>query len=413
MTVLHRHQIAWLTQAGWDRSAPARGMQWRASALRTGPRVVTRQPPGEVAADTIAMGLPAPDRWDRRRLALRVPRGDVLCFDEFPRAEHVTRLLPGTARPHWRRLCTGMVALGLVARVHGSYGWKCFSGLDHVRQSSDVDVWISVADMEQADAAAALLRSFPCELPRLDGELVFDDGAAVAWREWLAWRTGRALALLVKRIDGSGALSVLYWCYRRGGVGMSQAEGVAFSARLVSAPAFGPQVIGRAATLALHDELALSPKPGLVTPTDTGSHTDMDAHTFMRSLFALRTYFVRIAGLGATGAPFHALERCGIEAEARMLAATGGINTHRGSIFMLGLLCAAAGGIAAKGSRPTRCCEAPRLLGLGVARASRPNAAGAWWRVATRLRSARASRLSAPVLFGRRYRPCRPLAPAA
>jgi phosphoribosyl-dephospho-CoA transferase len=57
--------------------------------------------------------------------------------------------------------------------------------------------------MEQADAAAALLRSFPCELPRLDGELVFDDGAAVAWREWLAWRAGRALALLVKRIDGS------------------------------------------------------------------------------------------------------------------------------------------------------------------------------------------------------------------
>ncbi|HEY8905203.1 MAG TPA: triphosphoribosyl-dephospho-CoA synthase, partial [Rhodoferax sp.] len=59
-----------------------------------------------------------------------------------------------------------------------------------------------------------------------------------------------------------------------------------------------PQAIGRAATLALHDELALSPKPGLVTLVDRGSHDDMDAHTFMRSLFALRGYFVRIAGLG-------------------------------------------------------------------------------------------------------------------
>jgi triphosphoribosyl-dephospho-CoA synthase len=104
-----------------------------------------------------------------------------------------------------------------------------------------------------------------------------------------------------------------------------------------------PRVIGRAATLALHDELALSPKPGLVTLTDRGSHTDMDAHTFMRSLFALRSYFVRIATLGAEGATFAALEQCGIDAEARMLAATGGINTHRGAIFMLGLLCAAAG----------------------------------------------------------------------
>ena len=79
----------------------------------------------------------------------------------------------------------------------------------------------------------------------------------------------------------------------------------------------------------------------------------MDARTFMRSLFALRGYFVRIAALGAEGAPFEELERCGIDAEARMFAATGGINTHRGAIFMLGLLCAAAGATAAGGIRLT------------------------------------------------------------
>ncbi|HJW12328.1 MAG TPA: triphosphoribosyl-dephospho-CoA synthase [Albitalea sp.] len=120
-----------------------------------------------------------------------------------------------------------------------------------------------------------------------------------------------------------------------------------------------PQAIGRAATLALHDELALSPKPGLVTLVDNGSHDDMDAHTFMRSLFALRGYFVRIAGLGAAGAAFEELERCGIEAEARMLAATGGINTHRGAIFTLGLLCASAGAVFSSGQSPT-----PSLLRL-------------------------------------------------
>jgi triphosphoribosyl-dephospho-CoA synthase len=114
-----------------------------------------------------------------------------------------------------------------------------------------------------------------------------------------------------------------------------------------------PQAIGRAATLALYDELALSPKPGLVTLVDRGSHTDMDARTFMRSLLALRGYFVRIAALGAGGAPFSALQQCGIEAEARMLAATDGVNTHRGAIFMLGLLCAAAGAATTAGRRPT------------------------------------------------------------
>jgi triphosphoribosyl-dephospho-CoA synthase len=106
-----------------------------------------------------------------------------------------------------------------------------------------------------------------------------------------------------------------------------------------------PAAIGRAATLALHDELALAPKPGLVTPTDSGSHADMDAHSFMRSLFALRRYFVQIAEAGHAGADFAVLERLGIAAEARMLAATGGVNTHRGAIFMLGLLCAAAGAV--------------------------------------------------------------------
>jgi triphosphoribosyl-dephospho-CoA synthase len=108
-------------------------------------------------------------------------------------------------------------------------------------------------------------------------------------------------------------------------------------------PRLTPAAIGHAATLALYDELSLTPKPGLVTLIDRGSHEDMDAHTFMRSLFALRRYFAQIAEAGFGGAEFAVLERYGIAAEARMLAATGGINTHRGAIFMLGLLCAAAG----------------------------------------------------------------------
>jgi len=115
------------------------------------------------------------------------------------------------------------------------------------------------------------------------------------------------------------------------------------AAPLAAPQAPSPQQIGRAATLALYDELALTPKPGLVTLTSNGSHDDMDADTFVRSLFSLRSYFVRIAALGREHAPFTALERCGIEAEQRMLAATGGVNTHRGAIFMLGLLCAALG----------------------------------------------------------------------
>ncbi len=93
----------------------------------------------------------------------------------------------------------------------------------------------------------------------------------------------------------------------------------------------------------LHAELILYPKPGLVSPIDNGSHSDMDAGSFMRSLFSLRHYFIQMAHAGARDAPFGALKELGIQAERRMLAATCGINTHRGAIFSLGLLCAAAG----------------------------------------------------------------------
>ena len=143
-----------------------------------------------------------------------------------------------------------------------------------------------------------------------------------------------------------------------------------------SAASISCQAIGRAATLSLYDELALSPKPGLVTMVDRGSHDDMDAQTFLRSMLALRGYFPRIARLGADGAAFGALERCGIEAEAAMLRATGGINTHRGAVFTLGLLCAAAGAVAATGDRlePARL-RAELLARWGpalAARAKRP-----------------------------------------
>jgi triphosphoribosyl-dephospho-CoA synthase len=99
----------------------------------------------------------------------------------------------------------------------------------------------------------------------------------------------------------------------------------------------------RLAVRCLYEELTLYPKPGLVSLVDNGSHEDMDATTFMRSMFALRHYYAHICRAGVEDAPFYRLKQLGIEAEQRMLRSTGGINTHRGAIFTLGLLCAAVG----------------------------------------------------------------------
>jgi triphosphoribosyl-dephospho-CoA synthase len=95
--------------------------------------------------------------------------------------------------------------------------------------------------------------------------------------------------------------------------------------------------------MALMAEVETWPKPGLVSHVDSGSHDDMDYGTFQRSASALRPYFVALAMAGSDDATMANLRRIGQEAEQAMLDATGGVNTHRGAIFGLGLLSAAAG----------------------------------------------------------------------
>ncbi len=90
-------------------------------------------------------------------------------------------------------------------------------------------------------------------------------------------------------------------------------------------------------------ELATFPKPGLVSHVDRGSHTDMDAETFRASARAIRPYLRDLAAAGAAFCGMDRLREIGLAAEFAMMEATGGVNTHRGAIFGLGLLCAAAG----------------------------------------------------------------------
>jgi triphosphoribosyl-dephospho-CoA synthase len=90
-------------------------------------------------------------------------------------------------------------------------------------------------------------------------------------------------------------------------------------------------------------ELETYPKPGLVSHIDAGSHADMDADTLRRGATALGPYLCALAEAGARNNGMGRLRVIGIEAEAAMLKATAGVNTHRGAIFGLGLLCAAAG----------------------------------------------------------------------
>src|SRR5580658_7756432 len=104
-----------------------------------------------------------------------------------------------------------------------------------------------------------------------------------------------------------------------------------------------PASIARCAANALAEELETYPKPRLVSFIDQGSHPDMGVHCFLASITAIEPYFAEMARAGATGCSLLDLQRIGIAAEESMLDATGGKNTHRGAIYCLGLLAAAAG----------------------------------------------------------------------
>ena len=140
---------------------------------------------------------------------------------------------------------------------------------------------------------------------------------------------------------------------------------------------------------ALLTELMLTPKPGLVDRRNSGAHRDMDLQTFLASAQAVRAWFPRFVEVGhahadvAAGDFLPLLRPQGVRCEQAMLKATGGINTHKGAIFALGLLCAAGGRLLASNMAPTRqriCSEVAAicagLVGRELGEAATPQTAG-------------------------------------
>ena len=125
-------------------------------------------------------------------------------------------------------------------------------------------------------------------------------------------------------------------------------EGCLWDAIQLVPPTTIPYIIGHLASMALQAELDTTPKPGLVDRNDNGAHRDMDHALMQRSIQALHPYFVRLAKLGFIGKqPCHdEIVNIGIEAEREMFKATGGVNTHKGALFSIGLAAVALAGEA-------------------------------------------------------------------
>lgn len=107
-----------------------------------------------------------------------------------------------------------------------------------------------------------------------------------------------------------------------------------------------PYLVADLAERALRLELDTTPKPGLVDRRDNGAHKDMDYALMSKSISALRPYLTRLAVESAKDIDPAKIKEIGIEAEKAMLKATGGVNTHKGALFCIGLSVAAASCLA-------------------------------------------------------------------
>ncbi len=169
---------------------------------------------------------------------------------------------------------------------------------------------------------------------------------------------GRILDLDIADRQGqpvsSGKLKQCLLCKRPAVVCMREAshdyeelrEHITRESRRYLAEKAGKQTCRQLAALALKAilyEISASPKPGLVGRFEQGAHHDMDYFTFIDSTSALAGYFEELA---LSGSRFDGpdlrealpiIRAIGLKMESAMFAATRGVNTQKGLIFLIGL----------------------------------------------------------------------------
>jgi phosphoribosyl-dephospho-CoA transferase len=198
-TGLVRHQLVWLNDHAWaqiqtrpwDLQARALLTHWRTHRL---PLVVTRQR-GDVVLGQVSLGLPGPTRSDRRKLTINVSFSGIAEQDMCPPLAQIAQATDWCDAAG--ELASALAQMGIQARVYGSYAWQHLTGLTYLHADSDLDLCLEVSQLDKASQAIDLLAQ--TQLPmRLDGEVIFPGGHAVAWRELAQLFNGKVSQVLLK-----------------------------------------------------------------------------------------------------------------------------------------------------------------------------------------------------------------------
>lgn len=166
--------------------------QWIA---RGRPLVAARQP---TSGGPILLGLALPLHQARKRLSNLVEADQITDVRPPLSVECcVSRLAPPTGE-RLLALAAAIRGSGAALGVYGSLAWETLSGEAYRHAESDIDLICDVATPDQYALALTAFAQTAAHLPcRLDGELRFPNGDAVAWAE-LAGQPRRDQTVLVK-----------------------------------------------------------------------------------------------------------------------------------------------------------------------------------------------------------------------
>lgn len=182
----HRHDLVWLAHPAWDmliQQQPALATQLRQWQQAEWPAVVRRRD-GDAAEHEVCIGLALPPQQGRKiRVAARVPLQQISAHQPGLSLPTVMAVAGDSAQEYLQAMQRDAQQQGIRFRVYGSLAMQFLTGVPYMTPQSDIDLLFRPSDRQQLRLGLALLQRYRAWLP-LDGEIIFPQEQAVAWKEW-------------------------------------------------------------------------------------------------------------------------------------------------------------------------------------------------------------------------------------
>ncbi len=209
--MLARHSLVWLSADGWQRvaqsmAAMAADVNYQAVLQRWQRHdwpVVLRRREADTPEDQLCLGLALPpdSNGNKTRIPFKAQLADVQRITDPLALRAVLKYAPPAWSGALHAFAGDCLHGGIAMRIYGSWAWQILTQQNYVTPGSDIDLLFAPGTAEELTRGLGLLAQHAARLP-LDGEIVFAEGQAVAWKEcWQALQAGNQQRVLVKTGD--------------------------------------------------------------------------------------------------------------------------------------------------------------------------------------------------------------------